>query len=187
MNGESYKDHETRILLYDHICQNPGITFQLLKSTFKLKEGTLRYHLKYLIKRKRIILEKKGRERCYYSFLKREFPFTDPGLNLNIKQERILEIISIEPGISKKEIRVRSGMDRASFDYNFQRLKDLKMIWRINKEKNFGYEVVTKDKLTMEVFLKTVQRFLKDEVDKKTLMEVIEGLKEFKDEVELDP
>jgi len=181
MDDEAIGDHETRRLLLDHIRDNPGISFQLLRSTFKLKEGTLRYHLGYLIKRKGIVLEKKGRERCYYSYLEKHFPLKGSKTELNARQKRILAIITEDPGVSLKDIRKRSKLDKASFEYNFRKLKDMRLIWRVITPKGPGYEVITKERLTEDIFIVVVKKFLNDEIDKRTLMEILDGLEEFRD------
>ena len=182
MEGEGYKDHHTRRLLYDYISENPGSTFKVLKSAFKLTDGTLRYHLGYLQKRRKIVQEKKGREKCYFSYLKKRFPFSDPNLHLSENQEFLLDLISKHPTIGYRELKERSGMDTASFSYNLKKLKRLKLVWRVNRGSSIGYEIVTREKLADEMFLILVNRYLDGEVEKDDMMDIIERLKEYREE-----
>lgn len=181
MEGEGYKDHDTRRVLYEYISENPGSTFKVLRSAFKLTDGTLRYHLGYLQRRRRIVQEKKGRENCYYSYLKKRFLFSDPNLNLNDKQEKLLQIISQHPNINYKELKACSGMDKASFSYNLKKLKRMKLIWRMKKKDTTGYDIVTKEKLADEMFLILVNKYLDGEVDKDVVMEIVDKLKDYRE------
>ena len=175
---DGYKDHRTRSLLYDYINKNPGSTFKMLKSVFKIPDGTLRYHLRYLLKRNRIVQEKEGREKCYYSYLKKRFPFCDPDLKLNKEQERLLQLISLEPMIPYKDLKRRSGQKPSSFKYNIQQLKKKKLIWRIRRGNRIGYDLITEKRLADEMFLIIVDKYLDGEVDKETMMLILDKLED---------
>lgn len=176
MEGEGYKSHKTRRLLKEYISENPGITFKILMNAFNINKGTLTYHLGYLMRRRMIVQEKKGRERCYFSYIKKRFPFTSPNLELNDEQEHLLEIISNEPGISNDILRKRSGLKISSFTYNLNRMKNLKLIWRVKGRDGFGYEIVTEEKLKDKMLLILVTRFTNGEMDRDTLMRMIDEL-----------
>ncbi len=67
MNGkETYLNLEKRRLLYQHILKNPGVHLRKIFRNSKMSEGTIKYHLKYL-KKRRLIVEKKidGYKRYY--------------------------------------------------------------------------------------------------------------------------
>ncbi|MBN1391120.1 MAG: hypothetical protein JXA22_10815 [Candidatus Thermoplasmatota archaeon] len=176
MEGEVSRDHRTRKLLKEYISENPGVTFRFLMSALNLNKGTLTYHLGYLLRKRVIVQERKGRERCYFSYIKKRFPYTDPGLKLNKGQERILEVISIEPGKSVEQLRIRTGLKRSSFNYDLNRLKELKLIWRIKTGDGYGYELVTEEKLRERMFLVLVSRFTKGKIDRQALMELVDEL-----------
>ena len=182
MEISGYKDHKTRLLLFEYINENPGSTFKRLKSTLNLSDSTLRYHLGYLLKRSRIVQEKDGREKCYYSYLKKRFPFSDPKLALNKKQERILQIISIEPLIGYKDLKNKSGMDSSTFKYNMKQLKKKKLIWKVTHDSVSGYDIITKERLSNEMFLIMVNKYLDGEVEKDMMMSIVEKLKDFSEE-----
>lgn len=180
LEGEGYKDHRTRKLLYEYISENPGSTFKVLKSAFKLTDGTLRYHLGYLQRRRRIVQEKKGREKCYFCYLKKRFPFTDPNLNLTGKQEFLLDLISKHPIIGYKELKQRSGMDKPVFSYNLKKLKKLKLVWRVNRNGKTGYEIVTQERLADEMFLILVNKYLDGDMEKDEMIDILEKLKDYR-------
>jgi len=176
MEGEVSRDHRTRKLLKEYINENPGVTFRFLMNALKLNKGTLTYHLGYLIRKRVIVQERKGRERCYFSYIRKRFPYTDPGLRLNRGQERILEVVSIEPGIPVEELRKRTGLKRSSFNYDLNKLKGMRLIWRIKTRDGYGYEIVTEEKLRNRMFLVLVSKFTRGEIDRDTLMELVDGL-----------
>ena len=176
MEGEAYKSHDTRKLLREYINENPGVTFKVLMNAFNINKGTLTYHLGYMMRRRMIVQEKKGRERCYFSYIKKRFPFTSPDLELNQEQERMLEIISGEPGITIDILRKRSGLKRASFTYNLNKLKKLRLVWRVSTPEGYGYEIVTEEKLKNKMLLILVNKFNNDEIDSDALMEMVDEL-----------
>jgi hypothetical protein len=176
MEADGYRDHRTRDLLYDYIIKNPGATFQMLKTAFRLTDGTLRYHLDYLMKKRKVVQEKSGREKCYYSFIKKEYPYSDPSVRINREQERILEIVASEPGIKLSDLKARSGLKDDIFDYNMKRLRKMKLLWKVKGIEGPGYEVVTKERLSDEVFLRTVNKFLDGEIDKGQMMTILRRL-----------
>ncbi|MGA1873309.1 MAG: MarR family transcriptional regulator [Thermoplasmatota archaeon] len=176
MEGEVCRDHKTRRLLKEYISENPGVSFKLLMNALNINKGTLSYHLGYLMRKRVIVQEKKGRERCYFSYIKKRFPYTGGRVNLNMEQERILEIVSINPGISVDSLRRRTGLKRSSFNYNLNKLKELRLIWRIKTRDGFGYEIVTEEKLRDRMFLVLVSKFTKGDIDRDTLMELVDEL-----------
>ncbi|MGA1822821.1 MAG: winged helix-turn-helix transcriptional regulator [Thermoplasmatota archaeon] len=183
MEAQGYRDHDTRRLLYEYIRDNPGATYRMLKKAFKLTDGTLRYHLDYLQRKRKVVQEKSGREKCYFSYLKKRFPFSDPDLHLNEAQEKLLDIISRDPGLSIGDLRRRSGMKRESFQYNLRKLKKLKLVWRVKGIEGSGYEIVTRERLADEMFLLTVNRFLDGKIEKEEMMSIIERLKDYREDV----
>jgi predicted transcriptional regulator len=176
MEGEVSRDHRTRRLLQAYINENPGVTFRFLMNAMNLNKGTLTYHLGYLVRKRAIVQEKKGRERCYFSYIRKRFPYTDPGLTLNDEQERVLEVVSIDPGISVDELRRRTGLKRSSFNYNLNRLKAMRLIWRVKTKDGYGYEIVTEEKLRNRMFLVAVSKFTRGEIDRDTLMDLVDEL-----------
>jgi predicted transcriptional regulator len=145
-------------------------------NAFNINKGTLTYHLGYLMRKRMIVQEKKGRERCYFSYIKKRFPFTSPDLELNQEQENILEIISSEPGITIGNLRKRSGLKRSSFTYNLNKLKKLKLVWRVKTSDGFGYEIVTEEKLRNKMLLILINKFTAGEIDRDTLMRMVDEL-----------
>ena len=180
MEGEVYKEHSTRKLIYEYICENPGATFRIIKSAFNMTDGTLRYHLSYLQRRRKVVQEKKGRENSYFSYIRKRFPFSNPNLNLNENQERILELISQHRGISQRTLKRGSGLSRESFEYNMKRLRKQKLIRRVKTRDGFGYEIVTMGKLADEMFLVVVGKYLDGKIEKDEMMALTEQLKEFR-------
>ena len=100
-------------------------------------------------------------------------------MELNKDQRRLMDLISMSPGIKYSDLKKRSGMKNGSFSYNLNRLKEVKLVWRKRGRDGFGYEIVSKDKIADEVFLILVNKYLDGDMDKDTLSEFIERLERF--------
>ena len=181
MEAEGYKDHRTRDLLFEYIRDNPGSTFKRLKAAFNLTDGTLRYHLDYLQKKRKVVQERTGKEKCYFSYIRKRFPYSDPSLKLTPDQERILEIISRDPGIAFSDLSLRSGQKKETFEYNLKKLRKMKLVWKIEGIEGYGYEIVTKEKLSDEIFIHTVNKFLEGEIEKGEMMSIMAKVKKYRD------
>lgn len=67
MNGKNtYLNLEKRRLLYQYIQRNPGIHLRKIFRECKMCEGTIKYHLKYLLKRRLIVVKKSHGYKRYY-------------------------------------------------------------------------------------------------------------------------
>lgn len=173
--------HENiRSLLLDHIEENPGISFQVLMSVFKVPDGTLRHHLRQLQKSKKIISEKKKKHRCYYSYLVKRFPLCKGKIDLNREQERLLDIIIDRPGITRKELMNASNLTREEMTYNIKRLKDHKLIWKVSVGEKKGYEPLNEESVKGEMFRVLVKRLVDGDLDRETFFELMREIEEQK-------
>ena len=165
MSGDPALSNVTRKKLCNYIAENPGTTFNVLRSAFKLNDGTLRYHLEFLVKKKKLRAEKIRNRRCYYLFTHRHGrPMI--GLNgLSRDQLRLLEIIRENPGIERGEMMEMSNQDRKELTYNLSRLKKFRLIWKISDRKSAGYEYVTDDMLYESLVAALVERLMEGRID----------------------
>jgi predicted transcriptional regulator len=166
---------DIRRLLFDYIKKNPGASFRVLQTAFRMTEGNLRYHLHYLESKKRIIFEKEGRDRCYFTYAKKRSPYAKD-MELSSDQERLLELIQRNPGLSPEELRVRCGKNDSSFTYDLRKLREGKLIWHVKRGDRYGYEAVTQERLEDEMFLDLVKRFTEGEATKDEVMTLVSRL-----------
>ena len=165
-------ESDIRRLLFDYIKKNPGTSFRVLKTAFRMSEGNLRYHLQYLERRKRIIFEKEGRDRCYFTFARKRSPYNSE-MELTKEQDRLLDLISGNPGITTEELRIRSGENHSSFIYDLRKLREGKLVWRVKRGSKTGYESVTQERLEDELFLDLVRKFTEGEATKDEVMMLV--------------
>jgi predicted transcriptional regulator len=161
MNPDNAVAHETRKRLMLYIRENPGATFQRLKGVFKLNEGTLRYHLNYLIRTERIIQVMKNHKRTYLP----AGMALHKDVRLNRDQKRLMDLIKEAPGITRKELLERSRQSRKLLSYNLSRLNDLGLVWKIKEGRRIGYALITRDELHREAFAVLVDKLLENEID----------------------
>lgn len=182
MTEYTYKDHTTRDMILEYIGENPGATFVTLKNVFRLSESTLRYHLDYMMKKRRIALEKEGGKRCYYPYVRKCYPYPQGKVELNNEQQRLLDIISISPGISYRDLKVRSGLSNGTFTYNLNRLKEVRLVWRRRRDDGTGYEVVTRERIADSVFLLLLHKYLDGHLDRSELEDFFTKLEEYRNQ-----
>ena len=58
--------HRSRRLLLNYIKSHPGVSFGEVRDVFEMNDSTLRYHLRYLERSRKVTSERVGRERHYY-------------------------------------------------------------------------------------------------------------------------
>jgi predicted transcriptional regulator len=171
-NGDGVLDHKSRKLIYNYISTHPGAPFGVIKKVFDMNTSTLKYHLHYLEKSNKIFSKREGRRRCYYCTQRSELqisPYSGVDqYNITQVQQRILNIIKTEPGITDDELIIKTRLTRKNLDYNLKRLGELKLIWMVNTDGIVGYELITKEKLREEMLTRLVLRLISDEIDEDT-------------------
>jgi predicted transcriptional regulator len=109
-------ENKKRRMIYNHILAYPGVSFGIMKKIFDIAESTLRYHLKYLEGADEIKSHLEGKIRCYYPiqniifYSRTESEFET--VRLNPTQQRILENIQRNPGITQKGLLLETGLKR---------------------------------------------------------------------------
>ena len=179
MSGEGALDNRTRKRLYDHIMDHPGVSFNLLIEAFRMKDGTLRYHLQYLIGEGLIVRSSETSRRCYYCTgvkKNRLLGRTVPG-KLNDEQKRLLEIVAMMPGIDHNDLWMTSRQSRKELNDNLRGLVDLGLIWKVRTANGIGYEFITETGLGKEILGLVLDKVLKDEISIEEFQKLRDRLK----------
>ncbi|WP_455392450.1 hypothetical protein [[Eubacterium] cellulosolvens] len=174
MHAENPLEHKTRRMVYNYISMHPGVSFTTIMGVLGLTEGTLRYHLNYLERGKKILSKAKGKYRCYYSNERKKadikpFPSFD-FQTLTKPQQRLITIIRHHPGITIGELVRITKLKKRDLQYNIKKLRDLLIIWKVGDGRNTGYEYVTKKKLRNELYKLLIVKFLNNEIDEETYL-----------------
>jgi predicted transcriptional regulator len=176
-----FRETDIRKLQYDYIKKNPGASFKILKNVFRMSEGNLRYHLHYLERKERIMIEKEGRDRCCFPTIGKRLS-THPGVELTLVQERMMDLIVNDPGIASDDLMLSSHQNRRSFEYNLRKLREMGLIRRSMKGTRPGYEALMDALILQEKFLETVKRFTEGHATKEELMDMVTRLERVKRE-----
>jgi DNA-binding transcriptional regulator GbsR (MarR family) len=86
-----------------------------------------------------------------------------PG-NLSDRQRKLLEIIAMDPGISRSDLWMRSKQTRNEISQNLRSLISLGLIWKVKNDGEEGYEFITESGLYSEVYLVLLDKLVKDEI-----------------------
>jgi predicted transcriptional regulator len=165
--------HKTRRRIYDHIANNPGVSFKMLASLFDLNEGTLRYHLEYLRKYDLINRKKVGNKRCYTC---KELDLDRAGRELvnaiNRDQKKILSLIKEVPGSTRTEIIERSRLSRRQVTRALSKLKEKGLVLTKKEEGVICYEMADNGRIFNEMMVVLMEKYLRGEISLYELKDV---------------
>lgn len=158
-----------------YICQNPGASFNLIKSAFRMNPGTLRYHLEILERMERIRKVKKGTMNRYFpDYLARFRNLGSGKKNLKNDHRRVHNLIEENPGITRREILTSLDIGRDDLSSALKDLRDRKMIMEIKGSKDHGYEVLNERRIAGEIIGILVNKVLDEEMDMETFRTIKE-------------
>ena len=171
--------HKTRRRIYEHIAENPGVSFNMLASIFGLNEGTLRYHLDYLRRSDLISPRKINNNRCY----------TCKGVdlhrsarknadNMTEAQKKVLSVIRDDPGLTRTEVIDRSRLTRRQATRVISRLKERGLV-KVGREGDVNcYELADDGRIYHEIMIVLMEKYLKREISLAKLKEVKKKLED---------
>lgn len=165
MKRERGNRNDTRDALLEYIEDNPGVSFPMVQKAFRMNEGTLRYHLDYLAGEDKVRIARKGNVRCYYCE-----DVKNRSEEMSRDESRIANLIRDNPGISRSELRRIYGPENDGLPSILRKLRDRKMIWKVEDGGDPCYEYITDRQLALEMMTIVIERFLDDEIDRETFL-----------------
>jgi predicted transcriptional regulator len=177
MKRERRSANPTRERLETYISENPGMSFSLILSVFRMNAGTLRYHLEYLEGAHKIKMVKKDNTRCYFpDYLATFLSSGSNGKELTSMEKRITSIIDGSPGITRKELLTSVDIRREDLSQVIRKLREKNIICVSGEGKHCGYETLTKDKLTGQILSVLIDKLLDNEIDMDTFRRIKDKL-----------
>ncbi|MGA1872065.1 MAG: winged helix-turn-helix transcriptional regulator [Thermoplasmatota archaeon] len=174
--------HSIRVKLFEHILSNPGVHFTELMEHFSLTEGTLRHHLRVLMKGRRIRSCLNLGRRCYYPFgyskIEMEWDIRMDHIHLNDIQKKVLSIIDEENDINQKVLSSISGIGRFRLRSILRRLMELGFIRSSRKGKEVRYSRTSRVEIRKEVLRALVTDLLRREINEETYIKARKVLDE---------
>jgi predicted transcriptional regulator len=170
-------ENETRKKIYTHIIEYPGVSFSKLKRFYELNDGTLRYHLNYLVRAEKISSNLEAGQLHYYPYTSTRIdPSSMDGneksrhQDLTPQQEYILKVIKQNPGINQTELMTRTALKRHVLTYNITQLIALGLVKKNNHVKYVCYEYIPPDLLQYEMLKMLTIKLLNNEIDEQTFL-----------------
>ncbi|MGA1820215.1 MAG: hypothetical protein ACMUHU_04310 [Thermoplasmatota archaeon] len=180
MPGEmDVRDNETRRSIYKHIINYPGVPFTVLKEIFGIPEGTLRYHLRYLERKKQVRSRLENGRRCYYSAERAEegAPILTPGrITLTSVQERVLSAVRKRDGTTQKVLCSLTGLNRFTLMYNLKKLISMGLVRQYTMGREVHYEYISRSRLEREILRRAAVDLLYGRIDEDTFEMIVERL-----------
>ena len=172
-------ENKTRKLIYNHITAHPGVSFNILRSVFKLNDSTLRYHLNYLTRSKKISLGSENGGRNYFPYSgtmliiqNAEESNTLATYQLTSAQERIITAIQKHPKISQKELIKLTRINRITLSRNLNKLMDLCLVRKIPNGNKVNYEYLENKQLRYEILKRLIRKLVNNEIDEETFLKL---------------
>ena len=121
-------EHDTRRAAYLCIRENPGINHASLSRRLGINVGTLRYHLATLCEMGKIRSEHTHGLLRYYANGKRGHE--GESYSLSGTRREILDLITRNPGIARKDVASALGISGASVTWHMSKLIRDGVVWR---------------------------------------------------------
>jgi predicted transcriptional regulator len=180
--GDDALEHQTRKMIYEYIYSHPGAAFNTLKNFFNMHPSTLMYHLTYLERASKITCKKEGGHNYYTCKLHSQLDMTlfqrSRFNTISKPQKRLVGLINEHPGITKKELMLKTRMEGRSLSYHVKRLIELKFLWEVNNGSEMGYEFISREKLNQEMFNRLLKKLLKEEITEDQFYKIKKKLEE---------
>jgi hypothetical protein len=123
---EEVLDQFTRGRIYGMIESNPGVHYTLIKKKMGVGNGTLTYHLTTLEREGFVRSEWDGLYKRFYPSQMARSP-TDV-LELSRVQTELMGHIRTDPGITQKELSMRTGLSKRVISYHISRMTQARLI-----------------------------------------------------------
>jgi predicted transcriptional regulator len=174
MINEAEMKGSIRDEILEYICDSPGASYNAIKKAFRMKDGTLRYHLDHLLKNEKIKRTEKG-ERRYYPSERSDLRKVE---GLSREHNRILLLIRKNPSVSLSRLKKFTGLGREDLYYALKKLRSRKLIIKTRTGKDPCYEYVEDSDFEREIMRIVADQYAKGEIDRKTYEKMRVRIKE---------
>lgn len=176
MANDDALTHKTRSLIHELVVDRPGLTFSEIMRIVKVKESTLRYHLRYL-ERKEVVRTKEKRGRKAY-FPSMEETRKGYEKDLSKIQLKVLDIIDKDPGLDQKTLVSRMKGNRFLISYHLKRLMDMGLIRKVRDGKRVRYHRLSREELKRKILREMIDDLIDGEIDEERYLKLKKDLED---------
>jgi predicted transcriptional regulator len=121
LKPEHLLNNRLRKRIYVFVQNHPGEHFRSILNHLNLTNGTLAHHL-YTLEKESLI--RSQRDGLYRRFYPAGYQIDPTHVSLTAIQQRIIDLVKDEPGLSQKEISQNLGLSNSTVNYNIKSMKE---------------------------------------------------------------
>jgi len=158
LDSDSKSDIRRKIANYIRV--HPGTSYKTIKTIFELSDGALRYHLSYLEKKN--IIRSDDNKRIYFptGFAEKK--------DLSRTQQLLITTIKYNPGITQKELAVKTRINRLTVRLNTKYLIDKELLSTVKIGKEIHHFFISPEELEKTKMMRLFTKLLLNKIDEET-------------------
>lgn len=121
LKPEHLLNNRLRKRIYVFVQNHPGEHFRSILTHLNLTNGTLAHHL-YTLEKENLI--RSQRDGLYRRFYPAGYQIDPTKVSLTAIQQRIIDLVNDEPGLSQKEISQNLELSNSTVNYNIKSMKE---------------------------------------------------------------
>jgi DNA-binding MarR family transcriptional regulator len=125
LKPEHLLNNRLRKRIYVYVQNHPGEHFRSILTHLNLTNGTLAHHL-YTLEKEDLI--RSQRDGLYRRFYPAGYQIDPNHISLTSIQQRIMDQVREEPGLSQKEISQKLELSNSTVNYNIKSMKEKELI-----------------------------------------------------------
>jgi predicted transcriptional regulator len=181
VKAEIALQNETRRMIYNHIAEHPGVSYKVLKKIYGIPDGTLRYHLDYLVRTEMIVNNRTNGKRIYYptdpaKMAKVSSDGSNKKIKLNGVQRQLLMVIKDNPGINQKELTKKTRLNRFKIRNNVEKLIECGMVKKTMERNKACYDYISEGKMQYEIIKMLAMKLIDGEIDDETFLKLKDNI-----------
>jgi len=152
--------------IVNYIRIHPGASFKTIQAIFDINDSTLRHYLRDLERKGKI--KSDSNKRIYYPIGCKE------ERNLTEIQYKLIYNIKNHPGITQKELKIKTNLNRLTIRNNINLLVEKQLLFINKTGKEIHYHYLNPEEYKKQEMLRVITKFLLGQIDEETYWDLRE-------------